>query len=202
LAFFNVFFWSGFEQAGGTFNLFAAENTDRMLFDWEIPASYFQSVNAIAIFAFAPIFSLLWLSLDKVGKNPRTPVKFALGLILLGLGFIVMGMANSAAGDGLVSPLWLVSVYVLHTFGELCLSPIGLSMITKLAPPKIVSVMMGLWFAFMALANYLAGVLESLLHNYMPDMQLFTFLTITSFTGGILVLALSPVLNRMMKGIH
>ncbi len=203
LAFFNIFFWSGFEQAGGTFNLFAADNTDRMMFGWEIPASYFQSINAIAIFAFAPVFSMLWLSLDKVGKNPRTPVKFALGLMLLGLGFVVMGLASAAAGDGeMVSPLWLVSVYVLHTFGELCLSPIGLSMITKLAPPKIVSVMMGLWFAFMALANYLAGVLENILHTLLPDMHLFTFLTITSFTGGILVLALSPLLNKMMKGIH
>lgn len=203
LSLFNIFFWSGFEQAGGTFNLFAAENTDRMLFGWEIPASYFQSINAIAIFAFAPLFSMLWVSLDRIGKNPRTPLKFALGLALLGLGFVVMNLASGMSADGsLVNPLWLVGVYVLHTFGELCLSPIGLSMVTKLAPPKIVSVMMGLWFAFMALANYVAGMLENVLHTYLPDMPLFTFLTISSFTGAVLVLALSPFLNKMMKGIH
>lgn len=203
LAFFNIFFWAGFEQAGGTFNLFAAENTDRLVFGWEIPASYFQSINAIAIFAFAPLFSMLWIGLDKFGKNPRTPVKFALGLMLLGAGFVIMNIASSLAGDGnMVSPLWLVGVYVIHTFAELCLSPIGLSMITKLAPPKIVSVMMGVWFAFMALANYMAGVLESILHKFLPDMHLFTFLTISSFIGGIVVLALSPMLNKMMKGIH
>jgi proton-dependent oligopeptide transporter, POT family len=203
LAFFNIFFWAGFEQAGGTFNLFAAENTDRMIFNWEIPASYFQSINAIAIFGFAPLFSMLWIWLDKFNKNPRTPIKFSIGLIMLGLGFVIMNIASGLAGDSnMISPLWLVAVYIIHTFGELCLSPIGLSMITKLAPPKIVSVMMGLWFGFMALANYLAGVLENILHTYLPDMHLFTFLTITSFTGGLLVLALSPMLNKMMKGIH
>ncbi|MDX5319422.1 MAG: peptide MFS transporter [Bacteroidota bacterium] len=202
LCFFNIFFWAGFEQAGGTFNLFAAENTNRMLFDWEIPASYFQSINAIAIFGFAPVFSFLWMRLSQVGKNPNTPVKFALGLLLLGLGFVVMSMANSAAAGGvLVSPLWLVAVYLIHTFGELCLSPIGLSMVTKLAPQKIVSVMMGLWFASTALANYMAGVLENLLHTYMPEMQLFNFLVLTSISSGVLLLILSPYLKKMMHDI-
>ncbi len=202
LCFFNIFFWSGFEQAGGTFNLFAAENTDRMLFGWEIPASYFQSINAIAIFAFAPVFSVLWLRLSRIGKNPNTPVKFALGLILLGLGFVVMSLAFSASeGGNLVSPFWLVSVYLLHTFGELCLSPIGLSMVTKLSPQKIVSVMMGLWFASTALANYLAGVLENLLHVYLPEMQLFNFLVLSSGLAGVLLLIISPFLKKMMHDI-
>lgn len=202
LCFFNIFFWAGFEQAGGTFNLFAAENTNRMIGSWEIPASYFQSINAIAIFGFAPLFSILWLRLSKIGKNPNTPVKFALGLLLLGLGFVVMSMANTAAAGGaLVSPLWLVAVYLIHTFGELCLSPIGLSMVTKLAPQKIGSVMMGLWFASTALANYLAGVMESLLHNYMPDMQLFNFLVITSVSAGVVLLLISPFLKKMMHDV-
>jgi proton-dependent oligopeptide transporter, POT family len=202
LAFFNIFFWAGFEQAGGTFNLFAADNTNRMLFNWEIPASYFQSINAIAIFGFAPLFSMLWLKLETFGKNPNTPVKFGFGLILLGLGFVVMSFASNAASDGtLVSPLWLVMVYVLHTFGELCLSPIGLSMITKLAPQKIVSVMMGLWFASIALANYMAGVMEAILENYLPGMNLFVFLTITSMSAGLVLFALSPWLKKMMRGI-
>lgn len=203
LAFFNIFFWAGFEQAGGTFNLFAAENTDRTVFGYEIAASAFQSINAIAIFAFAPLFSMLWVWLDGFKKNPSTPLKFSIGLAMLGLGFVVMsGASAAAAGGDLISPLWLLAVYVIHTFGELCLSPIGLSMVTKLAPKKIVSVMMGLWFGFMALANYLAGVLENILHTYMPDMPLFTFLTITSFAAAAAVLALTPMLRKMMKGIH
>ncbi len=202
LAFFNIFFWAGFEQAGGTFNLFAAENTDRVLFGWEIPAAYFQSINAIAIFAFAPLFSMLWIKLETFSKNPNTPVKFGLGLVLLGLGFVVMSMASAASSDGtLVNPLWLVAVYMLHTFGELCISPIGLSMITKLAPQKIVSVMMGLWFASIALANYMAGIMERILRDYLPNMPLFVFLTITSVAAGLVVIALSPWLKKMMRGI-
>jgi POT family proton-dependent oligopeptide transporter len=114
-----------------------------------------------------------------------------------------MSFASFAAeGEALVSPFWLVGVYVIHTFGELCLSPIGLSMITKLAPPKIVSVMMGLWFASMALANYMAGIMESLLEGIFPDMNLFVFLTITSGIGGLMMFALTPVLKKLMKGIH
>jgi proton-dependent oligopeptide transporter, POT family len=201
LAFFNVFFWAGFEQAGGTFNLFADQNTDRMLMGFEIPASYFQSVNAIFIFTIAPIFASLWIWLASKQKEPNTPTKFSFGLILLGLGFVVMTVANAIAVSGnLVSPLWLVMVYLLHTLGELCISPVGLSMITKLAPPKLVSLMMGIWFSSFALANYMAGILKSLLKSF--DMELFLFLTITSFTAGLLLLVLSPILKKAMKGIH
>jgi POT family proton-dependent oligopeptide transporter len=203
LCFFNVFFWSGFEQAGGTFNLFAAENTNLSTFIGTIPASFFQSVNPLLIILLAPIFSVIWLRLASMNKNPRTPVKFGIALLLVGLGFVVMSMAVSkASGGALVSPFWLLTVYFIHTTGELCLSPIGLSMISKLSPQKIVSVMMGVWFASIALAQYLAGVLEAILHNHLPDMPLYLFLTITSVSGGIVLLAISPILNRMMKGIH
>ncbi|HEY1008055.1 MAG TPA: peptide MFS transporter [Sphingobacteriaceae bacterium] len=199
---FNVFFWAGFEQAGGTFNLFAEHNTNRSLMGWEIPAAWFQSVNSIWIISLAPVISALWLSLSRIGKNPNIPVKFAMALIFLGLGFVVMSAANAAAGNGnLVSPLWLVVVYFLHTVAELCLSPIGLSMISKLSPQKIVSVMMGIWFGSIALANYVAGVLESVLKNYMPDMQLFNFLTMTSIVAGVILLILSPILKRLMSGV-
>lgn len=203
LCFFNIFFWAGFEQAGGTFNLFAAENTDRMILNWEIPASLFQSVNPIFIIILAPVFSWLWLRLSSINKEPRTPVKFGFALVFLGLGFVVMSWAwNLSSGSNLVSPLWLVVVYFVHTSAELCLSPIGLSMISKLSPPSIVSVMMGFWFATIASAQYLAGVLEAILIKYMPDMPLFVFLSITSIGGGLVLLAISPILNRMMKGIH
>ncbi len=203
LCFFNIFFWAGFEQAGGTFNLFAENNTNRMLFGWEMPAAWFQSVNSIWIIALAPVISVLWLSLSRIGKNPNIPVKFALGLIFLGIGFVVMSAASgTAAGGTLVSPLWLVSVYFLHTVAELCLSPIGLSMISKLSPQKIVSVMMGLWFASIALANYMAGILEAVLENYLPDMQLFSFLTLTSISAGVILLLLSPILKKLMSGVN
>lgn len=200
LAFFNIFFWAGFEQAGGTFNLFAEEKTNRLLGSFEIPTSWFQSINALGIFILAPIFAALWIALNRVNKNPNIPVKFGLGLILLGLGFVVMYFANLASNGGvLISPLWLVFVYLLHTIGELFLSPIGLSMITKLSPPKIVSLMMGLWFSSIALANYMAGILESLLHKF--NMELFSFLIMSSVASGIVLLALSPILKKMMKGI-
>ena len=199
-SFFNIFFWSGFEQAGGTFNLFARDLTDRMVGDFELKASWFQSINAIAIVALAPLFSMLWVRLGR--RNPSTPVKFGLGLMFLSLGFVVMFSADSVASpQNLVSPLWLVMVYLFHTTGELCLSPIGLSMISKLSPPKITSLMMGLFFASIALANYLAGFLKSLLENYMPGMNLFLFLIITSGSASIVMFAISPVLKKMMKGI-
>lgn len=202
LCFFNIFFWAGFEQAGGTFNLFAENNTNRMIFGWEMPAAWFQSVNSIWIISLAPVVSVLWLSLSRIGKNPNIPVKFALGLIFLGIGFVVMSAASAAsAGGNMVSPMWLVSVYFLHTVAELCLSPIGLSMISKLSPQKIVSVMMGLWFASIALANYMAGVLESVLKNNFPEMQLFSFLTLTSICAGVILLLLSPVLKKLMSGV-
>jgi len=198
--FFNIFFWSGFEQAGGTFNLFARDFTDRMIGDFELKASWFQSINAIAIVALAPVFSMLWVALGR--HNPSTPVKFGLGLFLLSLGFVVMFTADSfASPQNLVSPLWLVMVYLLHTTGELCLSPIGLSMISKLSPPKITSLMMGLWFASTALANYLAGVLKGLLENYLPGMNIFLFLVITSGSAALLMFAISPWLKKMMRGI-
>ncbi len=200
LSIFNVLFWAGFEQAGGTFNLFAEENTNRAIGSSTIPTTWFQSINAFAIFTLAPVFAALWIYLNKRKANPNIPVKFGFGLILLGLGFIVMYFASQKSMGGiLVSPLWLVAVYVLHTVGELFLSPIGLSMITKLSPPKIVSLMMGLWFCSIALANYMAGILESILHKF--ELNLFLFLVITSLVGGVLMLIISPILKKMMRGV-
>ncbi len=201
LAFFNIVFWAGFEQAGGTMNLFAAENTNRIMFGWEVPATWFQNINPMAILVFAPIFSVMWLKLDDMGLNPRTPVKFALGMFLGGLAFWIMSMAsNQAEGGTLVSPMWLVTVYVILTLGELMLSPIGLSMITKLAPTKLVSVVMGLWMASFAAGNYFAGIMESILHKY--DLPLYPFIMWTMLGTGLIILLLSPILNKAMKGIH
>jgi len=200
LCIFSIFFFAGFEQAGGTLNLFAEHNTNRSTILGTIPASLFQAVNPVFIIVFSFVFTLLWTWLSKRKKEPNIPVKFGLGMLFLGLGFWLMSIANSHASTGnLVSPLWLVMVYLLHTFGELCLSPIGLSMISRLAPTRIVSVMMGLWFACSALAQYLAGALESILHNYLPKMELFNFITMTSMITAAVILLMSPFLNKMMK---
>ncbi|MCD6544313.1 MAG: peptide MFS transporter [Flavobacteriaceae bacterium] len=201
LALFNIVFWAGFEQAGGTFSLFAKNNTDRMMFGWEMPATWFQNVNSLAILIGAPLFAGLWLYLDKKGWNPRTPIKFAIGLALAAVAFWVMTQASHAAeGDNLVSPFWLVGVYVLLTLGELMLSPIGLSMITKLAPGKLVSVVMGLWMASFAAGNYLAGMLKSILEKY--DFELYPFIMMVMLGSAILLFLISPFLNKAMKGIH
>jgi len=203
LAVFNVVFWAGFEQAGGTFNLFAKENTQRYIafLDWEMPATWFQNVNSIVILIGAPLFSIMWLKLDKLKFNPRTPLKFALGLFLGAAAFWVMSQAKGLADTGvLVSPMWLVVVYTLLTLGELMLSPIGLSMITKLAPTKLVSVVMGLWMASFAAGNYVAGMLEGILIKY--DFELYPFIMAVMLGSGVLLLLISPLLNKAMKGIH
>jgi POT family proton-dependent oligopeptide transporter len=201
LAFFNIAFWAGFEQAGGTMNLFAKENTNRLIFGWDMPATWFQNVNPIAILIFAPIFSVMWLKLDAMKLNPRTPIKFAIGLFLGALAFWIMTQASHAAdGGNLVSPMWLVTVYVILTLGELMLSPIGLSMITKLAPTKLGSVVMGLWMASFAAGNYLAGMMESILEKY--DFELYPFIMWMMIGSGLSLVVLSPLLNKFMKGIH
>ncbi len=207
LAIFNIIFWSGFEQAGSTFNLFAADQTDRTIAlfnDWVIPASYFQAINAIAIFAIAPIFDVIWGKLTQIGKNPPTPLKFGFALLMLAAGFFVMSAAASAAEHGLVSPLWLVSVYLLHTLGELMISPIGLSMITKLSPPKIVSIMMGIWMGSIAIGNYMAAAMESIANSmgFEQGAPMFRFIAFEALIAGAIAIALAPVIKKMMKGIH
>ncbi|WP_299583102.1 peptide MFS transporter [uncultured Sunxiuqinia sp.] len=209
LAVFNIFFWSGFEQAGTTFNIFARDNTQRMIGSWEIPASWFQSVNAIFIVGFAPLFSILWAKLDKKNLNPNTPMKFAWGMIMLSLGFVVMAIAYTKSTTGeaitLVSPLWLVFVFMLHTFGELCLSPIGLSMVTKLSPPKLVSTMMGVWMGSFAAGNFVASQMKAISMKLEAaigqEVQVFWLIAIQSAIIALMLVALSPWLKKMMKGI-
>lgn len=201
LAFFNIVFWAGFEQAGGTFNLFASDNTDRMIGDFQIPVTWFQNINPIAIVTFAPLFSILWIFLSKRKLNPRTPVKFALAMFVGALAFYIMTIASNNAENGtLVSPTWLVVVYTLLTIGELMLSPIGLSMVTKLSPVKITSIMMGVWMASFALGNYIAATLEAILEEYQFD--LYPFITWLMLGAGLALLLLTPILNKFMKGIH
>lgn len=201
VALFVIFFWMGFEQAGGTMSLFADRLTDREVLGWEIPASWFQSMNPLLIIALAPLFAVLWMRLDRSRLAPSPVVKQALGMIILGLGFVVLAIGQEHADAiGKVSPLWLFAAFASHTVGELLLSPIGLSMVTKLAPARLVSLMMGLWFAAIAMANYLAGILESLLAG--SGIPLYWFLVGSSAGAGVLLLLVSPLIHRLMHGVR
>jgi proton-dependent oligopeptide transporter, POT family len=196
---FNVFFWMGFEQAGGTMNLFADQLTDRVVFGWEIPTSFFQSINSIAILALGPVLSAFWTRIDASPRAPSAPAKMAIGMIILGLGFVILAIAQQRADRfGQISPLWLTGVYVVHTIGELCLSPIGYSLVTRVAPARMVGLMMGTWFCFYGAGNYLAGTLESLLTE--SKIPLYQFLVASSVGPGLALLALVPLLRRWMHG--
>jgi proton-dependent oligopeptide transporter, POT family len=162
VAFFVIFFWAAFEQAGAALTFFAEEQTNRELFGTVIPASYFQSINAVAIVIFASAFVALWGFLGRKNMEPASPYKQSIGLFLLAIGYLVIAFGVKGIDPSTkVSMIWLVSLYVIHTFGELCLSPIGLSMVNKLAPVKFASLLMGVWFLSTASANKFAGTLSS-----------------------------------------
>jgi proton-dependent oligopeptide transporter, POT family len=199
MGFFVVFFWMGFEQAGGTMNLFADKQTDRHLGSWEIPASYFQAINPLGIVLMGPIVAAMWTRIDRTRFALPTPAKLAIGMIILGLGFIVLAIGQKRADlVGMVGPWWLFWVYVLHTLGELCLSPVGLSMVTKLAPTRVAALMMGIWYLANAAANYLAGILEELLKG--SSIPLYWFLVASSIGAGLVLLAVTPLLKKLMHG--
>ena len=164
LAFFVIFFWGAFEQAGASLTLFADRQTDRFIGGWEMPAAYFQSVNPLAVITLAPLFTVLWGFLYKFKMEPSSPTKMAWGLALVAIGYVVIAFAVKGLGAGeKVSMWWLFGLYVIHTMGELCLSPIGLSMVSKLAPLRLSSLMMGTWFLANAAANKFAGTLSALI---------------------------------------
>ena len=199
LGLFNVFFWMGFEQAGGTMNLFADKLTDRHVFGWEIPAEFFQAINPLAILALGPVMSALWTRLDRTPRALSSPTKMGLGMVILGLGFVVLAIAQRRADQiGLIGPLWLTGVYLIHTVGELCISPVGLSMVTKVSPARMVGLMMGVWFCSIGAANYLAGTLESRLVD--SGVPLYWFLVGSSIGAGVVLLAVVPLLRRWMHG--
>ena len=188
-------FWSGFEQAGSSLNLFAQDLTDRNVFGWLMPAGFLQSVNAGMIIVFAPVFGWLWVGLAQRNANPSIPVKFSLGLAA-GFFVIAWGAANATA-DNLASPSWLVVMYFLHTVGELALSPVGLSSITKLAPKGRVGQMMGVWFVATALGNLIAGLVAGNLETLAP-FALFRTVAIIVGASGIVALLVSPAVKKVM----
>ena len=160
LTFFAILFFTAFEQAGSSLTFFAKERTDRSLFGGEIKTSYFQGINSLAIVVFSPVFAALWMKLSARGREPATPMKFVLGLTLMASSFALMVMAAWLSDRGVrVSPLWLLATYILQTWAELCVSPVGLSLVSKLAPPRYASLLMGFWFVSLALGNLAAGML-------------------------------------------
>jgi POT family proton-dependent oligopeptide transporter len=197
-------FWAGFEQAGASFNLFAERHTDRDVFGWNMPAGTLQAVNPLFIILFAPVFAAIWVNLGRRNLDPSAPAKFALGLMLMGGGFLVMFLAARyvVAGD-MVLPTWLILTYLLHTFGELCLSPVGLSSMTKLAPARFVGQVMGLWFLATAVGNNLAGQFAGEIDpNNLPAMPgQFLYLFWWGFIAGAVLLALTPFIKKMMPGV-
>ena len=213
----NIFFWAAFEQAGSSMNVFADQNTNRVVLGYEFPSTWYQSVNALTIVLCAPLFSILWVWLDKRNANPSTPVKFAIGLWLLGLSFIAMVFgALEAKGGNLAGPQWLLITYIVYTWAELCLSPVGLSVVTKLAPAKLQSLMMGAWFFSFSLANLLGGLMAAFSTKFKPGENgeppeasfiieglpgFYLMLVIFPVAAGLVIFALAPLLKKMMHGV-
>ena len=209
---FTIIFWALFEQAYTSLNLFADRALDRNVFGWEVPAGNFLSLNALFIILFAPVFAWVWVKMGKY--NPNTAVKFALGIIFVGLGFGALVFGINISDIGKVGAWWLVLAYLLHTWGELCLSPVGLSAVTKLSPAKIVGFMMGVWFLATATSEFVAGKLANLASVDVNAgealdlavakasyLSLFEYLFYAGVGFGLLLLALSPLLKKLMHGV-
>lgn len=194
------FFWAAFEQAGSTLNLFADRSTRTSLLGFAFPASWLQSMNAVFIILLAPVFAWLWLKLGK--HEPSSPTKFVLGLASVGLGFaLLIGGATLAASGAQVSAMWLIGTYLLHTIGELCLSPVGLSAMTKLAPASVAGLMMGVWFLSNAVGNYLGGRLAAFYEAF-PLPQLFGAVAVFGLLSALaLGLFVRPIV-RLMGGVR
>jgi POT family proton-dependent oligopeptide transporter len=213
----NIFFWAAFEQAGSSMNVFGDQNTDRNILGYEFPSTWYQSVNALTIVLCAPLFSILWVKLEKRNLNPSTPMKFAFGLWLLGLSFIAMVFgAWEAQGGNLAGPHWLLITYIVYTWGELCLSPVGLSVVTKLAPAKLQSLMMGVWFFSFSLANLLGGLMAAFSTKFKPGPEgqppeasfileglpgFYLMLVVFPIGAGVVIALMSPVIKKMMHGV-
>lgn len=221
VAFFVVFFWAAFEQAGSSMSLFADKYTNLQLGSFTIPSTWFQSVNSFFIIAFAPIFAVMWLAMGKRGTEPSTPLKMALGLTFVGIGFLLLMIGGGRADLGVkVSPFWLVGAYLFHTFGELCLSPVGLSYVTKVAPLKFASLLMGVWFLANAAANKVAGFLagytplpgeaptapQAGLGGFIQQLSstnrgFFTIFVVTSFTAAVVLFLCVPLLKKLTRSV-
>lgn len=214
IAFFVIFFWAAYEQAGASLTLFASEQTDRSIFDWEMPASWIQSFNPFFVVILAAVMPGIWSLLNKRGMEPSSPTKQAIGLLLLSLGYLVICFGVKDIEPGVkISLVWLVGLYFIHTMGEICLSPIGLSMVNKLTPVRFASLMMGIWYLSTATANKFAGILSGLypengktkiLLGY-PIENMYDFFMVfvaMSATASLILFLLSKKLQKMMHGVE
>ena len=191
-----VVFWMAYEQAGSTLNLFADRSTNNAILGHSFPASWYQALPPLFIILLAPVFAVVWVRLGN--RNPSSPAKFTIALVLLGLGFAVMiGAASAAAAGARVSPMWLIVSYLLQTLGELCLSPVGLSAMSKLAPARIAGLVMGVWFLALSVGNYLAGMASSF-YETMPLPELFTIVTATALVTALVLALLIRPIQRML----
>ena len=198
LMLFTIPFWVCFEQAGSSLTLFAEYDTNRNLLGFEIPTGYFQSLNPLFIITLAPLMSLLWENLRKKSKEPSSVSKFSIALFLISLSFCVLAYAGHLSISGLVSPVWLVLGYFIMTIAELCLSPIGLSLVSKLAPRKFLSLTMGCWFLTSFIGNLIAGFWGGQYEAFTPT-ELFGVLAVLSFATLILLLIFKPFLNKTIN---
>ncbi|HVG58105.1 MAG TPA: peptide MFS transporter [Hyalangium sp.] len=204
---FATIFWSAFEQAPTSLNLFAADFTDRVVFGWEMPTLWLQSANSFFVITLAPVFAAIWVALGRRSRDLSSPAKFTLGLLFAGVGFAVMIFASERIQGGgavRVSPWWLVASYFFQTLGELCLSPVGLSSMTKLAPRKFTGQMMGVWFMAAALGNLVAGLVGGHVNPENPAEMpvLFTRTTLFLLGSGVVLGLLVIPIRRMMAEAH
>ncbi len=196
----NPLFWGLFEQAGSSLNLFTDRRVDRTMLGWEVPASLFQSVNSIFIITLAPVFAILWTWLDRRRREPSAPAKFGIGLVLVGAGFLVLVAGAAAAGQGLTPVIFVFLVYLFHTLGELCFSPVGLSAMTRLALPSMVGLVMGTWYLAMAAGEFIAGLIARATGGGGPGriLEVYTTLGWVSVAVGVGVILVSPLVKRLM----
>ena len=204
--FIAIFFFAFFEQAGSSLSVFAKESINRMITLpfiglFEVKASWFQSINPIAVVILAPLFAKLWISMGKRDKEPSIPIKFGWGIFLTGIGFLVLAFGSRFLVDGPINMMWLITLFVIHTCGELCLSPVGLSMVTKLSPAKVVSLMMGIWLTAAFLGNIIAGYFAKLSTSW----TLTQFLTIPGIilvVFALIVWAFAGTIKKWMHGVN
>jgi proton-dependent oligopeptide transporter, POT family len=201
----SALFWSGYEQAGSSLNLFAERYTDRTLGSFVIPASWFQSLNPAFVIAFAPLVAWVWIALARRQLNPSAPASFAIGVILMGSGFVIMAVAATIVAHGSkVLPFWLIATYLAHTLGELCLSPVGLSYTTKLAPKRLVGQLMGMWFLSLSLGNLAAGLIAGEFDANNIAAMPGQYMRIVYFAVGLgaVLLALSRPVRKLMGNLQ
>ena len=197
---FASIFWGAYEQAGSTLNLFADRFTRLSVFGFSFPSSWFQSVPAFFVITLAPLFAWLWVRLGS--KEPSSPMKFTFGLLFVGIAFLLLVPASTSAETGIrVSPMWLVGVYFLEVVGELCLSPVGLSLVTKLSPRKVVGMMMGVWFLAISVGSLIAGYLAGFMESY-PLPKLFGSVGFVAIGASIVLLILLKPIKKLMGGVH